>query len=109
MDNAGRKAAISAYKERNAPAGIYMLRCDPAGTRWIGFAPDLDTIMNRIRFTLRMGSHRSEALQAAWNAHGADALAFEVLERFDDGVVPKGEALKARLAEWIERLCAQPV
>ena len=67
MARIDRKAAIDDYKKRNVACGIYLLTHVGTGGRWIGYAADLDQIANRILFTLRLGSHRSATLQAAWN------------------------------------------
>lgn len=108
MARIDRKAAIDDYKKRNVACGIYLLTHAGTGGRWIGYAADLDQIMNRILFTLRLGSHRSAILQAAWNGQ-SDGLAFERVETFEADTVPEGEALKARLAEWRSRLDAEPL
>ncbi len=111
MGNAlDRKAAIAAYKERKVEAGIYAIRCPATGQTWVGQAPDLSTIRNRIWFTLRMGSHRNRVLQEAWAAHG-DSFAFEVLERLDEELPAylKGDALKERAAHWASTLDAPAV
>lgn len=79
MRHEDRKAAVAAYKERKAAAGIYLVRCLASGERWAGQAPDLSTIWNRVWFTLRHGSHRARSLQEAWNTHGEAAFAFEEL------------------------------
>ena len=50
--------------------------------------PNLDTIQNRIWFSLRMGSHTNRDLQSAWAAHGADAFSFEPLEQLEDEELP---------------------
>ncbi|MBS0518957.1 MAG: GIY-YIG nuclease family protein, partial [Proteobacteria bacterium] len=84
MKNANRKAAAAAYKERKAVAGIYALRCLATGERWIGRAPDLSTIQNRLWFTLRQGSFPHRDVQAAWNACGAASFVFEEIERLED-------------------------
>jgi len=39
-----RKAAVAAYRERKAKAGIYAVVCHATGQRWIGRAADLDAI-----------------------------------------------------------------
>jgi len=104
-----RKRAIQDYKERPARAGIFALHHAGTGQRWIGHAADLDVAMNRVLFTLRLGSHRSASLQAAWIGHGGDGLSFEPVETFDADARPEGEALKARLAQWRTKLAAQPL
>jgi hypothetical protein len=102
MDHLDKKAAIAAYKERKASAGIYAVRCAPTGEYWVGRAPDLGTIRNRLWFGLRLGSSPHRGLQAAWHAHGADSFTFEVLERLgeEDLAFAREAALKQRLAHW---------
>ena len=97
-----RKAAIAAYKERKVAAGIYAVRCAPTGEQWIGRAGDLSTIRNRVWFALRLGNHAQRVMQAAWNAHGADAFDLVELERFEDDEPAYVRRSKARdrLAFW---------
>lgn len=56
-----RKAAVAAYKERKSVAGVFAVRCGAAGAVWVGGAPDLDKIQNRLWFQPKMGGcpHRS--------------------------------------------------
>jgi hypothetical protein len=111
MQREDRKAAIAAYKERKAVAGIYLVRCAAAGARWVGQAPDLSTIQNRVWFMLRHGGHRQRSLQAAWNAHREAAFAFEELEPLDEKALEAGRerVLKARQAHWCAQLGAEAV
>jgi len=48
----------------------------------------------------------NRALQSAWNAHGADSFAFEILERLPDELsdLRRRDELKNRTAEWRSRL-----
>ncbi|PWC36222.1 GIY-YIG nuclease family protein [Azospirillum sp. TSO35-2] len=107
----GRKAALAAYKERKSVAGIFAVRCGPAGAVWVGGAPDLDKIQNRIWFQLKMGGCPHRSLQVAWNAHGADSLAFEVVERLEEEELAfaRTAALKARTAHWAAALGAEAI
>lgn len=111
MRHEDRRAAVAAYKERKVVAGIYLVRCLASGESWVGQAPDLSTIQNRVWFTLRHGGHRGRSLQAAWNAYDEDAFAFEELERLDDKALEAGRerVIKARLAHWCAELGAQAV
>ena len=108
MDQVNKKAAIAAYKERKASAGIYAVRCVPTGDCWVGRAPDLGTIQNRLWFGLKHGSSPHRGLQAAWHVHGADQFVFEELERVKDEALPyaREAALKQRLAHWQAELSA---
>lgn len=111
MQKDQRKAAVTAYRERKSVAGIYAVVCRPSGERWIGRALDLDTIQNRLWFTLRHGNCAYRTLQTAWNAHGQDAFALDIIERLDDETLSyvRDRALKDRLAHWCSALVAQAI
>lgn len=102
MDRAQKKAAISAYKERDDAIGIFAVRCVASGEVWVGPSPNLDTIRNRIWFGLRMGSAVNAEMQRAWSNHGADSFVFEVLERLDpeEPAFVRDSQLKDRAAHW---------
>ena len=106
-----RRAAIAAYKERKSVAGVFALRCVVLGEAWVGETLVLDKIFNRLSFSLRSGRHPRPALQAAWNAHGAAAFAFEALERLPEAPSPylRDAALKARREHWRAARGAEPV
>ena len=111
MQNDARRAAVAAYKERKAAPGLFLITCLPTQERWLGHAPDLATIRNRIWFTLRHGSHRQAALQAAWRTHGEDQFAFAEVERLSEDDLAPGydRVMKARLQEGCARSGAQPL
>jgi hypothetical protein len=106
MKTEDKKTAIAAYKERKTEAGIYAIRCAASGQAWVGQTPNLDTIRNRIWFSLRMGSHPNRELQAAWSAHGESDFSFEVLERLDDEELAyvRNTLLKEREMHWRSKL-----
>ena len=111
MQGKDRKAAIAAYKEQKIAAGIYAVRCIPSGACWVGRAPNLSTIQNRIWFSLNQGSNPHRALQAAWREQGQDAFTFEVLEQIEDEETAyvRDRILKDRLEHWAAHLKAEPI
>ncbi|MGO9774246.1 MAG: GIY-YIG nuclease family protein [Roseiarcus sp.] len=111
MKDGDRRAARAAYKERKGAAGVYALRCAKSGEVWVGQALDLEKVWNRIAFTLRGGANPHRALQAAWNAHGAAAFAFEPLERLEEEALAfaRQSALKERTAFWRKKLGAAAI
>jgi hypothetical protein len=111
MDRSERKAAVSAYKERKAVAGVYAIRCAATGDRWVGTAPDLSTIWTRRTFALRQGIETNGTLQSAWNANGAESFVFKILEEIDlDELTYRRErALKERIAHWRQVLHAAAI
>jgi hypothetical protein len=102
MKSEDRKAAVAAYKKRKSAAGIYAVRCAVSGEAWIGQTLNLETIQNRIWFSLRAGGHSNRALQSAWAAHGADAFTFEPLEQLKDEELPyvRDTILRERVLHW---------
>jgi hypothetical protein len=108
MDARDRKAAIADYKKKTAQAGVYAVRCSVTGEVWVGQAPNLGSIENSLFFALRTGGHIHRGLQAAWNAHGADAFMLEILEALDDDepAYARPGLLRTKMAAWREKLGA---
>jgi len=104
-----RKAAIAAYKERKSLAGIYLIRCHASGQVWVGQSPNLGSVQNRAWFTLRFGSHPHRGLQKAWQDHGPESFALEIVETLEDedSAYVRNAMLKERLAHWREALPAE--
>lgn len=104
---ADRKELKLAYKQAARPMGICQVRNLASGKRLIEATPDIAGWRNRTGFTLRLGVHTCKALQADWNAQGADAFAFEVLETLGEEAAIAADAksvLKNLEAAWLERL-----
>lgn len=106
MKTDDRKAAIAAYKKRKSIAGVFAVRCAASGQAWVGQALDLDTIRNRIWFSLRQGNHRNRELQGAWSTHGEGGLSFETLERLKEDELPyvRDTLLRERVTHWCAAL-----
>jgi hypothetical protein len=76
-----KRAARAAYKERKPSPGIYAVKCAASGQIWVGAAPTLETIQNRIWFGLRMGNSPHRKMQQAWADHGEAQFSLIELER----------------------------
>src|SRR2546430_16612026 len=111
MKHEQRKAAVAAYRERKTAAGIYAVVCLGSGQRWVGRAADLDSIQNRLWFTLRHGNCPHPTLQAAWTVHGAETFAMEIIERLDEETLSyvRDRVLKDRLAHWCSAFGAEAI
>lgn len=111
MNRDQRKAAVTAYRERKAVAGIYAVICRPSEQRWIGRALDLSTVQNRLWFTLLQGGYPHPALQAAWNQHGPEAFSLDIVERLgdEDLVYVRDGLLKDRLSHWCAALGVEAI
>jgi len=111
MKGPDKKAAVLAYKERKVVAGIYAVHCKPTDQHWVGGAPDVSTIQNRLWFSLRQGSDPHRSLQAAWREHGIDNFAFDIVEQLDPDApgFDRDLALKQRATHWRSELKAEAI
>jgi hypothetical protein len=75
-----RKALIRQYKETPRTAGVFRVRNLVHDRSLIGVSKDVPSALNRERAQLRTGTHMNRPLQADWNALGAEAFAFEILD-----------------------------
>ena len=110
MDKQRKQEITEAYKERKSRAGVFRVDC--AGEIWLGMSRNLDAQQNSVWFSLRQGSGRNKAMQAAWSAHGEAGFAFgvvEVVSAEDLSPYLLDQALKARLAHWRAELGAGAV
>ena len=110
MEKRSRREAIRDYKERATTRGVVALRCAPTGQVWVVASRNLGQQQNAIWFGLKAGGYVNREAQGAWNTHGEAAMAYEVLEVFDDeAMTPIGRAdlAKARLAHWLGALGAK--
>ena len=114
MSTSHRRQMIRDYKEQTPQVGVFALRCAATGGVWAGISRNLAQQPNGIAFSLRMGAsgRLNPELMAAAAQHGADAIAFEVVEVIDTenlGAYGVDSQLKDRLAHWLETLSARKV
>ncbi|MDP2768389.1 MAG: GIY-YIG nuclease family protein [Giesbergeria sp.] len=102
-----RRALVRQYKDSRPPAGIFTLTNQTNGRVYVGGSLNLDGAMNRMRFELKMRSHRNKPLQQDWIAHGAEAFSFAVLDRLkerDDPLFDYAGELDSMLKLWREEI-----
>jgi hypothetical protein len=97
-----------AYKEKPPPMGVFAVRNRANGKVLLGMSLNVPGMLNRIRFELSTGIHRTyPALQEDWNRHGADSFSFEVLDVLSPTEEPRTdpkEELRVLESLWLERL-----
>lgn len=102
-----RKALKRAYKERSKPAGVFQIKNTTNGKLLLGSSLNLEGTLNQHRFVLSLGSHRNSALQRDWQALGADAFVFEILEQVkvkDEPGFDLSDELTLLEQVWLEEL-----
>ena len=111
MERDQRRAAIASYRKRESVAAIFAVRSSVSGECWVGHTPDIDSIRNRIWFSLRSGGHINRALQAAWNRDGEAAFELEPLAFIDRETLGfiADKVLRDRAREWAAKLAAATI
>ena len=102
-----RRALLRQSKEARLPAGVFSLTNQVNGRVYVGGSLHLDGAMNRMRFELKMRSHRDKVLQQDWIAHGAEAFSFVVLDHIterDDPLFDYAAELASMLELWREEI-----
>lgn len=100
-----KKELTNEYKLNPPPMGVYKIHNIANDKVFIGVSRDLPGILNRHKFTLKMGVHANKKLQAEWNEMGEEKFVFEVL----DEITPvENTDIKAELTffedMWLEKL-----
>ncbi|AWT34862.1 hypothetical protein GCM10008956_36640 [Deinococcus arenae] len=90
--------------------GIYRVRHLASGRSLLGGSVDAPAYLNRVRFELQLGTHRTPALQRDWTQDGPDAFTFEVLDDLKPDLAGRvsPDDLKELLALWQEKLNRSP-
>ncbi len=107
MDRRLRKELIRAYREAPKEMGVYRVHCPRTGRGVVGSSRDLPAMLNRQRAQLGMGAHPDRALQEDWDALGAEAFVFEVLDTLaprEDPTYDPANDLAELARMWQERL-----
>lgn len=71
------------YKQNPPPMGIYQIKNQKNGKRFIGSSMNLTGKINSQRFQLELKCNFNRALQDDWNTFGPDAFTFDILETID--------------------------
>jgi hypothetical protein len=109
-DGDRRRELRAAYDRRRTDAGIYVLRNTVTGRVFLGSAPDLAAVRNRLEFGQATGTSGvlDRRMAADARAHGMGSFELEVIDTIDvaDGTPPGDVAadLKELEALWREKL-----
>jgi hypothetical protein len=98
------------YKDDPPAAGVYAIRNLANGRLLVGSSSNPEGALHRHRFELQLGGHRDRLLQQDWSQQGADAFAFEVIDRLKKDEDPAFDArseLAGLLALWRDELRAE--
>ncbi len=102
-----RRELLRQYKESRPLAGVFALKNLLNGRVYVGGSLHLAGAMNRMRFELKMRTHRNKLLQQDWIAQGAEAFSFEVLDHVkerDDPSFDYANELDSMLQLWREEI-----
>lgn len=102
-----KKLLKNEYKQTSRPMGVFLIRNMVTDKVFVGVSLDLNGIINRHKFQLKMGVHPNARLQADWNNLGSDKFAFEILDEInprENSHVDYREELAFLEKLWLEKL-----
>ncbi len=79
-----RKELKEEYKQLKFQMGVFAIRNLTNGKVFIGSSLDLKAIWHAQKLQLDMGIHPNGALQADWNALGADNFSYGILDELKE-------------------------
>ncbi len=71
------------YKNSDIPMGIVQIKSIKSGHIFLCKSKNLNALLNRYKFVLRMGNHHCKELQKQYNEFGPDNISFEILDVLD--------------------------
>lgn len=95
------------YKEMKHPLGILQITNRVNGKILIVSGPNLNGLVNRNQFQLRMKCHPNKELQQDWNQFGEENFTFEIVETLEQSKEPGHDNLadlKTLEEMWLEKL-----
>jgi len=60
--------------------GVFIIKNNKNNMVYVDVSTDIEKILNRYKFELRMGSSRIKEMQKDWTNYGEQAFSFEVLD-----------------------------
>jgi group I intron endonuclease len=102
-----KKELKEEYKQNHRAMGVYQIRNLVNEKVFIGVSLDMQGVLNRHQFSLKMGNHRNKKLQEEWNEYGSENFVFETLDEIQPVNNPDYDA-RADLIffedMWLEKL-----
>ncbi len=80
MKEQDKKLLRRTYKENPPDMGVFIIRNKMNDRCFVGSSPNLPGIFNRIKFELKIGTHKNKKLQADWKEWGLENFSFEVID-----------------------------
>jgi hypothetical protein len=102
-----KKSLKQEYRQNPRPGGVFLIRNMVNDKVFLGVGLDIEGIINRFKFQLKMGKHTNVRLQNEWNEFGGESFAFEILDQLNAKDAPSAnyrEDLTSLEDLWLEKL-----
>lgn len=103
-----RKQLKEEYKQIKQEMGLIGATCLVTGKTYLEATNRTKASMNKLLFTLKLGSHRCSELQKEWKKYGEEAFEIKVIEVLEydkeDPDRDYSEDLELVKMDWIDRL-----
>ncbi|MEI8046764.1 MAG: GIY-YIG nuclease family protein [Bacteroidota bacterium] len=97
-----KKENKNAYKLVKFRAGIFQIKNTNNGKIYLQASTDLDRGYNSDRFQLNAGLHPNKELQKDWNASGANAFEYSLVDELKTAENVTNSEIKKDLLEFLE-------
>jgi hypothetical protein len=98
MEKALRRQLIEEAKNNKPVMGVLSLKNTLTGKQYIEGSMNTDALVNRIRFSLKSGLLKNEALQKDWQELGEANFSFEVVH-----VIKRDESLYTNYSKEVQK------
>jgi hypothetical protein len=105
--NKENKRLKQEYKQTQRAMGIFLIRNVVTDKVFLAAGLNLEGVINRHKFQLKIGKHPNLDLQADWNILGSTNFAFEILDQMEpprDPNLDRREELAFMETMWLEKL-----
>ena len=113
IDGNRKKELIAEYKQQTNTGGVYRIFHTKTGKSLIKGDINLEAVENRLRFSQKINTPFTIALQQDWIRYGGDAFSIEILEETKQGAEESLGAFKDRLKRmaelWKEKYTPQQI
>jgi hypothetical protein len=113
IDGVRKKELIAEYKQQDTTGGVFRIWNRESGKSLIKGDINLQAVENRLRFSQKIDSPFTIALQQDWSRYGGDSFSLEILEEAKQSAGESLGAFKDRLKRmeesWKEKYPSQSI
>lgn len=107
MDKLSKKELKEQYKSRTVIGGVYCIKCNSNGRKWIKSTMDMTGQKNRFDFSVSINSCLEPSMRLEWKQYGPKSFSFVILEEIKKGEIQTerefADDVDTLLEMWVEK------